>query len=207
MNNYKNILLLGLLTAALAARAQTNTPTVTATNQVPNLLTTPAPFTLTSLFSGTAGLQQTLKDAVNFIEHTTNNGLVTVESGALYATKTRTVGGFLDCYLPVGGTNSVLGAGFGLAYLDQNFYDATLNARLGDTFNVPFINLPVYAYVESGGGYNLSKNEVISQAFGGLLFKLPVTTAQTVTLGAAIGAISDEPGNIWALGGSYTWTF
>src|SRR5579859_6441151 len=146
MKNTKYILLsLGTLTTALTATAQTNTNIVTATttntatNQVPNLLPAPTSFTLTGLFSGNSGLQQALTGAVQFIEHTTNHSVVTIETGALYSTQSKTVGGFLDCYLPVGGTNSVLGAGFGLAYLDQNFYDATLNARLGDTFDLPFI--------------------------------------------------------------------
>ena len=198
--------LLALMLPALvitSARSQTN--------QVTNLLPTNGPaFTVAGLFSGGlgAGLQRGGQDLVSFIENTsTTNGILTAEAGALYAESTKKVGGFLDAYLPVGGTNSAFGAGFGLAYLDGNFYDATLNARLGDTFTLPFIKVPLYAYVESGGGYNLSKMEIISQAFTGALFKIPITTSQTLTLGGAVGTISDYAGNIYALGASYTFTW
>jgi hypothetical protein len=199
------ILALLFALALLPASAQTNTVA-----SVPNLITNAPGFTLASLFSGGfgAGLQQGAQDLISFVEKTpTTNGVLTLEGGALYATSTKKVGGFFDAYLPVGGTNSVFGAGFGLAYLDGNFYDATINARLGDQITIPFINVPLYAYVESGGGYNLGKMEIMSQAFTGALFKIPITSNSTLTLGGAIGSISDYSGNIYALGGSYTLTW
>ncbi|HEX3855947.1 MAG TPA: hypothetical protein VHY30_01480, partial [Verrucomicrobiae bacterium] len=93
----------------------------------------------------------------------------------------------------------------GVAYLDHNFYDATLNARVGDEFNLPFIHIPLYAYIESGGGYNLSKSEVIAQAFSGATLKIPITQNQTLTIGGAVGTISDYSGNIYAAAISYTF--
>jgi len=187
---------------AAAVRAQDN--------PVPNLLTnapvTPPPFTVAGLFSA-GGWAQAGKDAVYFIENTTNNGIIQVEAGALVGQKTHDVGGFVDVMLPVGGTNSVFGAGFGVAYLNHNFYDATINARLGGTTTLPFLRLPLYTYIESGGGYNLSQNVAIAQAFAGFTLPIPITETQTLTLGAAIGHISDVSENVIALGGSYTWKF
>ncbi|HEX3889431.1 MAG TPA: hypothetical protein VHX90_01155, partial [Verrucomicrobiae bacterium] len=154
-----------IVALASAARAQTNPPLVSTGPEIPVLYSPPAPtnsFTLASLFTGNFGkdVEHVGQDAVSFVEQTgTSNGIVTVEAGALFAEHTKSIGGFLDAYLPVGGTNSIFGAGFGVAYLDHNFYDATLNARVGDEFNLPFIHIPLYAYIESGGGYNLSKSE------------------------------------------------
>jgi hypothetical protein len=203
----KNKILLPLLLAlAIPAGAQTATNS-TATNQVPNLLTNT--FTLSGLFSGGVwtGIEKGGEDLVAFVENTTNSGTLQIESGPLYAENTKKWGAFLDAYLPVGGTNSIFGTGFGFACLDQNFYDATLNARLGNTYTVPFIKLPVYAFIESGGGWNLSKNEAMAQAFAGGLISVPITPTQTFTVGGAVGTISDYAGDIIAVGISYTFTF
>ncbi len=192
-------LLAGFLFAS-SASAQTNL------TQVPNLLPTNAPtFTLSGLLSG--GWSQAGKDAVSFIEGTTNSGVIQIEAGALIGEKTHDVGGFVDVMLPVGGTNSLFGAGFGLAFYNNEFYDATLNARLGDTFQVPLLKIPVYAYLESGGGYNISRQEMMAQAFTGLTLPIPITANQTFTIGGAIGTISDLNENVLAIGCSYRLTF
>ncbi len=179
------------------------------TNKIENLITNEPGWTLASMFTGHAANDalQAAKDGISFIEGATNNGVITLETGVLYAKEAKSTGGFLNAYLPVGGTNSVLGAGFGLAYLDHNLYDCTLNARLGDTITVPLIKLPLYVYVESGGGYNISKSQGIAQAFAGVAFRVPITHSQTFTIGVAMGTISDVPGNVMAYGASYTLKF
>lgn len=213
----KHRLKIALLISAAAlctasAIGQTNAPAQleaappTLEAQMAPAMSNAAPFTISDLYHS-GGLKKIGQDLVSFIENTTNAGVVTVEAGALYGLQTHKVGGFLDAYFPIGGTNSVFGAGFGVAYLDHNFYDGTLNARIGDTFTVPFIHIPMYAYTEAGAGYNFAKNAIISQAFAGALFRIPITKSQTLTLGGAIGTISDQSGQIAALGGSYTFAW
>ena len=194
------ILLSGLTSAATA---QTNL------TQVPNLITN-APFTLGDLFSGgfSAGIKEAGQHIVNFVEGTTNNGVVTIEAGGLYGLTSKKMGGFIDAYLPVAGTNSVFGAGAGIYYFAGNIGYADLSARLGDTFTIPFIHVPLYAYAEAGPAFNLnSPTTILAQTFTGACLKIPLTQSSTITLGAAVGSITGYAGNIAAFGGSYTFVW
>jgi len=166
-------------------------------------------FTVAGLFSGGGSNSLAIvgKDLVYFIENTTNSGVVQLEAGALIGQKTHDVGEFANVYLPVGGTNSIFGAGFGMAFYSGQLYDATLNARVGGTITVPFLRIPLYSYIESGGGYNIGKGHAIAQAFTGVMLPIPITTTQTLTFGVAVGTISDLGENLIAIGGSYTWKF
>jgi hypothetical protein len=148
-------------------------------------------FTVAGLFSGGGSNSLAIvgKDLVYFIENTTNSGVVQLEAGALIGQKTHDVGEFANVYLPVGGTNSIFGAGF------------------GGTITVPFLRIPLYSYIESGGGYNIGKGHAIAQAFTGVMLPIPITITQTLTFGVAIGTISDLSENLIAIGGSYTWKF
>lgn len=198
------LLAVGIIFGCGPAHAQTVT-----TNQVPNLMPN-TPFTLAGLFSGgvSAGIKAAGQGIVNFVEGTTNNGVVTVEAGGLYGLATKKAGGFIDAYLPVAGTNSVFGAGVGVYYFDGNAGFANLSARLGDTFTVPFVRIPLYAYAEAGPAFNLnSPTTILAQTFTGACFKIPLTLKSTVTFGGAVGSITGYAGNILAFGGSYTFSW
>jgi len=190
----------------MAINAQAQTTTIIGTGENTTVVPTNTDWNLSKVFSG-QGWQQGAKDFISFAEGTTNHGLIQIEAGALVGESSHDVGGFVSAYLPINSTNSLFGAGFGVAYLNHNFYDATLNARLGDTFALPIVRWPVYAYIESGGGYNISRSEAVAQAFAGVSLPIPITQSSTLTLGAAVGRISDVAENVLALGGSWTWKF
>jgi hypothetical protein len=144
---------------------------------------------------------------LDYIEGRTNAAQIQVEAFGLRGTSTHEWGFGVNAYVPVGGTNSLFGAGIGFAYYDHNAYSTTLNAKLGGTLSLPVVKVPVYTYIESGGGYDISKNEAIAQAFAGFSINYQINTNWTATAGAAIGTVSDVPGEIEAFGGSVTRTF
>lgn len=131
------------------------------------------------------------------------NKVVIVEAGALYH-RDLGVGGFADVQFPI---TDQLSAGFAVAYLDGQFYDAALSIKAGTTINIPWIKLPVYAYVETGPGYNLSKGEVIAQSFAGAIVKFDISSKWVVTVGGAVGNISDVSGAVLAGGASLSYKF
>lgn len=137
------------------------------------------------------------KDNKAFFENKT----VGVEVGALY-NKSKGIGAFADVQFPI---TDQLSAGFAAAYLGGELYDAALSVKLGTTLNIPIIKLPVYAYVESGPGYNLSKSEVIAQSFAGGIIKFNISTRWSATAGLAVGNITDLAGPVYAGGFSFTF--
>ena len=160
-------------------------------------------------------------DFLAFVEGVTNGFARVSLEGYYLTTKHQGNGGGANFYVPLSGTNNILGAGFGIGYLDHNWYDATLNARLGDSIPLP-MGLQKYfplspGYVESGVAmaYNFwhqHRAAVVAQAFTGAslhyaLFRTAKGNTFDVTAGYAIGTISDITGNVQAFGGSATWTF
>lgn len=211
------LLFAGLMLAGGLASAQSTFPiTPLATNSVLTVAQVPneIPPLSVSDFIGlgkTNGWGVAAGQFVGFVEGTTNAAMITVESGALVGEPPgnphRTVGGFINVYLPVGGTNSNFGAGFGIAYFNGDAYSATLSARLGKQYSLPIIPIPVYAYVESGGGYDLGRCQAIAQAFAGALLPITISLKWDASVGAAAGTISDFNGNVLAFGGSVTYHF
>lgn len=186
-SGFSYLTILAALLAGVSAKAQTTT-------QVNNLFPT-------------NGWTTAFENDLNYIEDRTNASAVQVEMFALRGTVTHDLGFGVNAYVPVGGTNSLFGAGVGFAYYNHNAYSTTLNAKLGGTISLPVIKLPVYTYVESGGGYDISKNEAIAQAFAGFSLNYQINPNWAVTAGLAIGTVSDVPGEIEAAGGSVTYTF
>lgn len=154
-------------------------------------------------------------DALAFVEGVTNGFARVTLEGYFLHTKTQGNGGGGNFYVPLSGTNNIFGAGFGIAYLNKQWYDSTLTARLGDSVPLPLkLNkiFPLYAYLESGGGYNFGTKAAIAQGFVGsslhyALFRTKSGNTFDFTVGYAIGTISDIKGNVEAGGGSFTWTF
>jgi hypothetical protein len=186
----KNLLLVcAAALLPLICQAQTN---LTA---VPNLIPT-------------NGWGTAVSEDLAFLENVpVTNAIVQIEAGALRGQTTHQIGGFVNVMLPVGGTNSLFGAGVGVAYYNHNFYNATLNARLGDTISTPFVHVPVYVYVESGGGYDISQNKAIAQAFSGATITYNISSKWTITGGIAVGTVSDLNELVEAFGGSITYHF
>lgn len=157
-------------------------------------------------------------DALAFIEGNTNGwARICIEAGYLRA-HDKGNGGFLNLLIPLSGTNNILGAGFGIAYIDRHWYDATLSARLGANIPIKIGSidlssyLPLYAYTEAGGGYNFGTSQTIAQSFAGaslhyILVRLKSGNTVDLTAGIADGVISDVPGNTFAAGGSVTFSF
>jgi hypothetical protein len=154
-------------------------------------------------------------DALAFVEGNTNGWARVSLEGYFLKTKHQGNGGGVNFFIPLSGTNNILGAGFGIAYLNHDWYDATLNARLGDSIPLPLglqKYFPLYAYIESGGGYNFASKAGIAQAFTGgtlhyAIYRTHAGNTLDLTGGAAIGTISDISGNVTAFGGSLSWTW
>ena len=175
--------------------------------------------TVFGLFTGStngtlASLEKGVGDGIAFIEGVSNGyARVGIEGGYLQ-TKSQGSGAFANVYFPLSGTNQVFGAGFGVAYLNHNWYDGTVNARLGDQVNVFGLQkfLPLYAYIESGMGYNFATRQAVAQAFAGAslhysLYRTHAGNTFDVTAGYAQGTISDIRGNVWSAGGSIAFTW
>lgn len=162
-----------------------------------------------------AGAYKGASDALAYVEGVTNGFARVSLEGYYLTTKHQGNGGGANFYVPLSGTNNILGAGFGIGYLNHQWYDATLNARLGDSIPLPMglqKYFPLYGYVESGGGYNFGTRSAVAQAFTGAslhyaLFRTAKGNTFDVTAGYAVGTISDITGNVQAFGGSATWTF
>ena len=212
----KLLLIAALFVSGLVASAQT----VIVTNPVPGGSTdqsgTVAGFFGGGSTNGTfASLYKGFGDTLAFAEGNTNGwARLTLEAGYLSTTHQGN-GEFLNLYIPLSGTNNIFGAGFGFAYLNKSLYDGTVNARLGDTIPLPYglqKLIPIYAYIESGAGYNFKSKVGIAQAFAGAslhysLFKTAAGNTFDVTAGYALGTISDITGNVKAFGGGFTWTW
>ena len=137
-------------------------------------------------------IQKIYKDSTNIF----NRGWI-FEAGALL--NNGKVGGFADIQYP---TDDQISVGFGFAYLDKNFYDASISARLGKTIDMSFLG-DLYIYLESGPAINLEHlDQILAQSFAGLLYKVDVTKHLTFTAGGAVGQITTIHGGIIAVGGS-----
>ena len=216
-------IILAAAVLAITSNAQivTNGSTVAASPGMPTITQTGTIFgffgggsTSTNGFWADAG--KGASDALAFVEGNTNGwARLCVEGGYLRA-KTEGNGGFFNVLAPLSGTNNILGAGFGIAYLNGNWYDATLNARLGVTIPIKIGSvdlspyLPLYVYNESGGGYNFGTHQAIAQSFAGaslhyILYRTKSDNTVDLTFGAATGVISDINGTVIAIGGSITF--
>lgn len=199
------IVIASIVLLGFSAQAQTN-------NQAGTLLGFFGAGSTNSTFSA---LYQGAGDALAFAEGNTNGwARITIEGGCL-KTDSQGSGEFANLFIPLSGTNNIFGAGFGVAYLNHNWYDGTVNARLGDTVPLPLglqKFIPIYAYIESGGGLNLATKQAIAQAFVGAsirytLFRTAKGNDFDLTAGYAVGTISDISGNVKAIGGSLSWTW
>jgi hypothetical protein len=137
-------------------------------------------------------VQNFFTDAQPFL----TNHSATVEAGALC--HRGDWGGFADLQLPIANQASI---GFGGAYLNHSWYDATVSARVGTTWKVPVIGA-IYTYLESGPGYNFSTKEVIGQSFAGAIIKRTLSKNWYLTAGLAAGNITDLAGPVYAGGAS-----
>jgi hypothetical protein len=194
------VLSAALCLCASVAKAQTSVSTNSSggTTTINNIVANVIP---------TNGWGEAVESDLNYIEGVTNGSAIQVEAFALRGTASKDLGLGVNAYVPVGGTNSLFGAGIGFAYYNHNAYSTTLNAKLGGTISLPVIKVPVYTYIESGGGYDISRNEAVAQAFAGFSINYQINTNWTATAGAAIGTVSDVSGEIAAFGGSLTYKF
>ena len=205
-----------LFVGGLFASAQT-----TITTNTDNSVTVSQAGTLAGFFgkgstnNAFVSVYKGIGDGLAYIQGNTNGWARITLEGYYLITKSQGNGGGANLFIPLSGTNNILGAGFGIAYLNHSWYDATLNARLGDSIPLPMglqKFFPLYAYVESGGGYNFSTKAGIAQAFTGAcvhysLFRTAKGNTFDLTMGYAVGTISDISGSVKAPGASLTWTW
>jgi hypothetical protein len=104
-------------------------------------------------------------------------------------------GGLVDAVYPI---NANMGVGFGVAYLDHNFYDTTINFNLGTTWNIPVIG-HVYTWVESGPAINLHDKTPLAQSFAGVTKDITISAWHVYATGG-IGNISTRPGQTYIAG-------
>jgi hypothetical protein len=223
---FKSALAALLLISSLSIQAQTVTKI---TNIVVTTVTNPAPalsasntLTLTGASNILAaagvtvspGLAQVGSDFLGALADAQpyfSNGIYAIEGGVMYnpSDKTGKIGGFLDLQVPVAQQASI---GFGGAYLDDHWLDASISARVGTTLNWP-TNLPLvgsfigptYAYLESGPDYDFHTHGVGSYNFAGIIKQWDISSKWKFTMGAAIGNISTLPGTDFAGGVSLTY--
>lgn len=111
-------------------------------------------------------------------------------------------GGFADVQVPIANQASI---GFGGAFLDGDFYDASISFRTGTTWKVPLLG-DVYQYIGSGPGWNFQKQHAILYTFTGAIWKHDFAKF-TLSAGGAIGSISDRAGPVIAAGMSGSLKF
>jgi len=213
----KLIAVIGLaLFAGITAQAQVTAPSMSLTNDQSGTLA--GIFTSNSTNGWFASAEKGVSDAAAFVEGNTNGwARISVEGGWLH-TQSQGNGGFLNLLIPLSGTNNILGAGFGIAELNHNWYDTTLNARLGTSIPIKLGGLdltrllPLYVYGEAGGGYNFGTRAGIAQTFAGSslhysLYRTHAGNTVDLTVGYAIGTISDIKKNVQSVGGSVSFSF
>lgn len=169
-----------LLFAAVAVNAQTN-----------NVSTNPPP---TSLLPG--GLGQLGTDLGAFLTDAQPYFGKGLRPGVFGLYNNKSWGAFIDAQYPLSDNLSV---GFGIAYLDHAFYDASISVNYGTTWKVPLIG-SVYSWVESGPAYNLHSHQLIGQSFAGITkdVRLGATTDLFITGG--VGNITSRPGATYIAG-------
>jgi len=120
----------------------------------------------------------------------TTNGNVRVGVGGIYSDKKW--GGLATVIVPVN-SNGQISIGFTGMYIDHQFYDASVNANLGTTWNVPLIG-KVYEWVATGPGYNLKAKHAIAYNFTGFKKGWDFKGGFSLTIDAGAGNISDRKG-------------
>lgn len=170
-----------LFAFCLSASAQTNAPALVPTNSI------------------TSDLKKLFEDDAAFFG---TNQTVTIDVGGLYSDKK--FGGLLDVHTPLPlGTNGQVSAGVSVAYLDGQFYSATLSIKGGTTVKVPVIG-DVFMWSETGPGLNMHSGAVISQTFAGGTKGFDIYKGFWLYVSAFAGDISDRPGT--AYGGALSTT-
>ena len=111
------------------------------------------------------------------------------------------IGGFLDASVPVTQQSAI---GFGGAYIGNQWFDATVNLKLGTTFQYPLVG-KVYNFVASGpdwafhSKYGLQTG-VGAYNFAGVEKTWDLSKKWNLTVGFAVGDISQLPGLTYAGG-------
>ena len=175
----KRLLILLPLLLCLTTRAQTNTPP-------------------TSLLPG--GLGQLVNDVGAFLTDAQpyfgTNGSLMAGGGALINNKK--VGAFADVTLWSLTTNNQVAIGFAAAYLNGNFYDASLNLKAGTTWTVPVLG-SFYTQILSGPGYNFKQHHAMAENFVIVHRKFTIGTWLLDPF-AGVGNLSDQPGAAYIAG-------
>lgn len=167
---------------------------------------TVTPTNISQLLGFSPSFQQLLSDATgvfNDVSPYITNDIVQIDTGILYnrAAKGGNLGAFADVNVPVSQQANV---GFGGAYLDNTWLDATINIKLGTTFNWPVVG-KVYAWVASGPDYNFKEKQIGAYDFAGLfktwdIYHNAGGVGWNIGLNGGIGDISSFPGTCYLLG-------
>lgn len=180
------------LAGLLAANAQTNT---TGTNSLAGITNTLSNLGLGSnVVNGVGFVANSLLDAQPYVK----NGGILFEAGALKIGSS--YGAYADIQLPLNTNSWQITYGTVFGYISNRLYSATLNVTLGTQVSIPgATNLPVvgkyvqplYAFAESGPGYNFQAHQVVAQYFAGVKYLQPVGTNWGIGASYALGGISD----------------
>lgn len=187
MKHKLGLIILGAMLAVATVQAQTNA--------VPD---TNAP---------AAGIGSDLKklfedDAAFFGTNTD----ITLDAGGIYSD--HKFGGLLDFHTPLPiGTNGQVAAGISSVYIDHSLYSATLNLKAGTTTTIPWINLPINLWAETGPGYDFKTKQVIAQSFAGGTFGFDLFSGHKLYISGMTGNISDRPGIVYGGMLSYSIKF
>jgi hypothetical protein len=134
-----------------------------------------------------------------FTDHTNifNQGTVAFEVGPIMNMSNYRFGADADVQFPLAQQASV---GFDILYYNRAVYDGTFNTTLGTTWVMPYINQPVYTYVQVGAGTDLQNvNTIISEQWAGAKWKYGFGgsfTNLSLTVNCAAGHISNESGTL-----------
>lgn len=187
----KKIIIVLSLICSIGAFAQTNAPVI------PPVITSQLPGGISQIASDFGAF---LTDAKPYFG---TNGNTQIGAGVLYSDKK--FGGFADITVISLATNDQVTIGFATAYLDGEWYDASLSLKAGTTWNAPVIG-PIYTSVESGPGYNFHAGHVISQNFA-MLTKAWTIGKVDFSLFAGAGIISDRAGIADVFGANFNVKF
>lgn len=172
---------------SMGAMAQTNASLGSLTNALA------AGGVSSNTVSAIGAVANSLFDAEPYVK----NGGILFEAGALKLGSSW--GAFADIQLPINTNSWQLTYGTCIGYISNRVYSATLNVTIGTQVsipgatNLPFIGKyiqPVYAFAESGPGYNFQAHQVVAQYMGGFKYAQPIGD-YTVGVSYALGGISD----------------
>jgi len=210
MKTLKSVLLvscalsLALLDFKAMGQNATNGPNASSTTSIATNSTSgsdPTPDTIqqgTSLLPGDGGTL--LSDIGKFFTDAQpyfgTNGNYAIGSGVLVNKKH--FGGYADISLFDLSGNGQLTIGIAGAYLDGNWYDASLAFHAGTTWNVPVLG-SIYTEIESGTGFNFHAHHVVAQNFV-LVHRAFKIGNWTIDPHGGVGNISDIPGPSYLFG-------